>query len=117
MATRGLMKVRAIQITKELFFWPSDWLASWRKRSPPNTPPSRKFKIQITSEISAMERTVEADAATSWRRKSAALEHMMKSASSQSGKENLLPRWTTDCVFGGNPLDRRARSEERRVGK
>jgi hypothetical protein len=30
MATSGLMKVSAIQMTKELFFWPSDWLASCR---------------------------------------------------------------------------------------
>src|SRR5215217_9714246 len=98
MATRGLMNVRAIQITKELFFWPSDWLDSWRKRSPPNKAPAPKLTRQSKSEIKAMERTVDTEAATSWRRKSAALEHMMKRASSQRAKENVLPRWMTDCV-------------------
>src|SRR5215208_7445663 len=97
-------------MTKELFFWPSDWLDSCRKCSPPTIAPSVKLTMQMTSEISAMESTVDTEAVTSLRRKSAALAHMIKSANNQMAKENVLPSRITDCAFCGNWLTRRARS-------
>src|SRR5215208_244951 len=110
MATKGLIKVRAIQITKELFFCPRDWLDSCRKRSPPSKAPSPKLRIQMTSEIKAIQRTFERDADRLLRRKFPALEHMLKRASSQNRKENRLPLQTTVRAFCGNQPARRASS-------
>ena len=92
MATSGLMKVKAIQITKELFFCPSDWLDSCRKLSPPRIAPSVKLRMQMTREITAIESRVESEAVRLLRTKSAALAHIINRANSQMKKENDLPR-------------------------
>src|SRR5688572_33462766 len=92
------MKVNAIQMTKERFFCPRDWLASCQFCRPPSSAPKPKLTTHSTSEISAMTSSVERESVFSLRRKLEALALMRNRLSSQIGNENRFPFRRKSCV-------------------
>src|SRR6266540_2149352 len=104
------MKVSAIQITKERFFCPSDWLASCQFRRPPSNAPMPKLTMQITSEIRAIVSRVKVELEFSLRRKLEALALMIKRLISQMRKENDFPLRINPCVADGKRETSCARS-------
>src|SRR5215208_6777094 len=104
------MNVRAIQITKDRFFCPRDWLASCQFRRPPSNAPTPKLMMQITSDINAMVARIGTELEFSFCRKLEALALMINRLSNQIGNENRFPLRTTVCAFGESRVTARAKS-------
>ena len=100
-ATSGLTKVSAIQMTNDRFFCPSDWLASCQFRVPPSAAPTLKLTMHSTSEISAMVSSVNVELEFSLRRKSDALALMMTRLTNQRGNEYDFPCRKDFCIPDG----------------